>query len=431
MAGEAGIAIAFLMIGMVFGNIIMVYVAMVPFLFLLFSMAYPAMGGLKLARKSRIIKSRLNETVTISTTYTMDSGTGIYAVADPLPEHVGLVSGTNFHVFWNKRKAPIQVSYDVSCTKRGIYTIGPAKIECFHHSGMDQPLTKLDADSTRLIVDPERQNIKKLRDPKLLSSMPVPVGAVSKLGMRTTDFTEIRRYQPGDPYRTINWKATARFQMTADAVPYVNEYEKEGKKTIFIFVDAGAWAGSGPEAEHVFDHMAQAATGIASFYLERNMRVGVYVYNHGKLIVPDGGKRQESRIVRDLFEIRASSSQDSNNGLKMAVKECSGHLFGITPMFIVLTMAGRKNTPDIIEGIKSMRKYSPAAKLPKVTLLHIKGYNLEAKGELQEAGASVLEFDSMRYVRAIKKCGALVVPWDPKTMNLNQLMMSGFGRRKQ
>jgi len=187
-------------------------------------------------------------------------------------------------------KTPVTISYGVECSKRGIYTIGPTHAELFHNSWLERPVSWTDEEATRLIVDPEQQHIKKMRDPRLFSSMPVPVGAVSKLGMRTTDFTEIRSYHPGDSYRAINWKATARFSMSADPKPYVNEYEKEGKKTVFIFVDAGAWAGRGPEADHVFEHIARAASGIASYYLERSMRVGVYVYNYGELIVPDSGK---------------------------------------------------------------------------------------------------------------------------------------------
>ena len=43
----------------------------------------------------------------------------------------------------------------------------------------------------RLIVRPEPVGIRKVRDPRLRSSMPMPSGAVSKLGVRTTDFLEI------------------------------------------------------------------------------------------------------------------------------------------------------------------------------------------------------------------------------------------------
>ncbi|HTY90000.1 MAG TPA: DUF58 domain-containing protein [Methanocella sp.] len=431
MVDEAGFFLAFLIVGIVFGNIIMIYVSLVPFLFLLLSMAYHTKYDITISRNEKVIKARLNETVHVSMTINTNGGTGIYTIYDPLPDHLSLVKGNNFHVYWNDgRKRPVELSYDVEGTKRGIYTLGPAHIECYHNSWIEQPVSSIDEKATRLIVDPERQNIKKMRDPRLLSSMPVPIGAVSKLGQRTTDFTEIRGYRPGDPYRTINWKATARFSMAADQKPYVNEYEKEGKKTVFIFVDAGAWAGHGPEADHVYEHVARAASGIASFYLERNMRVGAYIYNYGELIVPDTGKKQASIILKDLLEIRPGS-RDGDNGLKKAVKECSGHLMGTIPLFIIITMAGSKNARDIIEGIKSMRKYSPGARIPHITLLHIKGYNLEAQGPAEETGASLLEFDNLPYVNTIKKTGALVVQWDPRTSSLSQIMMAGFGRRSR
>jgi len=104
---------------------------------------------------------------------------------------------------------------------------------------------------------------------------------------------------------------------------------------------------------------------------------------------------------------------------------------GTIPLFIVITMAGGKNTRDIIEGIKSMRKYSPGARIPPVTLLHVKGYSLEAQGPSGEAGASLLELDDLQYIHIIKKSGAHVVQWDPRSSSLSQLMMAGFGRRQR
>ncbi len=119
-----------------------------------------------------------------------------------------------------------------------------------------------------------------MRDPRLLSKMPTPMGAQSRLGMKTNDFMDIRPYSHGDPYRSINWKATAKLSGLGQARPLVNEYEKEGKKTVYIFVDAGSWMSLGSSVDNVFEYALQAASGISRFYLERDMKVGVYVY-HG------------------------------------------------------------------------------------------------------------------------------------------------------
>ncbi len=427
MAGEAGIFLAFLTAGIAFGNTILIYLSLVPFFFIVMSMAYRGPADIKVIREEKVIRAHKNEAVTVSVNISTDNGVGIIAVADPLPEHLVLAGGNNFHIYWNDGKGlPVRSSYDIKCAKRGIYNIGPAYVECFHHSWMEQAILQSDEAATRLVIEPEKENIKKMRHLRQHSNLPMPVGAVSKLGMRTTDFTEIRRYQPGDPFRTINWKATARFSMAAGSTPYVNEYEKEGRKTVFIFVDAGTWMSLGSAVDNVFEHAVQAATGIASFYLEKDMRVGVYVYNNGTFILPDSGRKQASLILRSLLEVQVNGK--SENGLKKAVKECSGHLVGINPMFIIVTMAGRENTPDIINGIKSMRKYSPKARVPPITILHINGYRLEASGECEEAGAALLEIDHKRYLKALKKSGAFVAPWDPRTKSLSHLLMVGFRR---
>jgi uncharacterized protein (DUF58 family) len=427
MAGEAGLFLAFMTAGIAFGNTILIYISLVPFFFIIMSLAYRGPVDVKAVREEKVITAHKGEHITVPVTINTDNGAGIIYIADPVPEHLSLAGGNNVHVYWNDGKGlPIRLSYDIICAKRGIYNIGPASIECFHHSWMEQTTFLRDEATTRLVIEPEKENIKKLRHLRQLSSLPMPIGSVSRIGVRTTDFTEIRRYQPGDPYRTINWKATARFSMATDSTPYVNEYEKDGKKTVFIFVDAGTWMGLGPAVDNVFEHAIRAASGIASFYLEKSMRVGVYVYNNGSLVLPDSGRRQASLILRSLLEVQLNGK--SENSLKKAVKECSAHLVGINPMFIVITMAGRENTPDLIDGIKSMRKYSPKARLPPVTILHINGYGLEASGECEEAGAALLEIDHMRYLRALRKAGAFVVPWDPRTKSLSHLLLVGFRR---
>lgn len=431
MADEAGIFLALLIIGIDVGNMALVYISLVSFFFIVFSMAYRKIGVTRIIRMDKLIRAQRNEAIRISVDVEIDRGAGLLVITDPLPEHLDLASGTNFHVHWNDgRGGPIRLSYEVTCTKRGIHSIGPVQAESFHPSWLEQTTFTLDEAATRLIVEPERLNLKKMRDGRLVSSIPMPIGAISKLGVRTTDFTEIRSYRPGDPYRTINWKATARHSTAIDSKPYVNEYEKDGKKTVFIFVDAGAWMNLGSTVDNIFEYAVQAASGIASFYLERDVRVGVYVYNYGRVILPDSGRKQASRILQSLLEVQANGkAENGENGLKAAVKECSGHLVGINPLFIIITMAGKENTRDIIDGMRSMRKYSPNARIPPITVLHITGYSLVASGPPEEIGATLLELEHQRYMRTLKKSGAFVIPWNPKIKSLSHLMMAGFKRR--
>ena len=116
------------------------------------------------------------------------------------------------------------------------------------------------------------------------------------MGIITTDFREIRDYLPGDPYRSINWKATARRAVQyRDSFPKVNEFEREGKKIVWIFLDKSAEMSLGPMIKNPFEYAIQAAACLARFYLERDCKVGLCIYSARgaeKIVFPDVGGRQ-------------------------------------------------------------------------------------------------------------------------------------------
>ena len=64
----------------------------------------------------------------------------------------------------------------------------------------------------------------------MTSRIPMPQGALASMGMTTNDFKEIRSYYPGDPFKSINWKATSRNLIRGEIWPVVNEFQKEGKR---------------------------------------------------------------------------------------------------------------------------------------------------------------------------------------------------------
>ncbi len=338
---EAGAFLIMLVAGIALGNAILVYLSLVPFMFLVFSLASPGPGSVKVARAGDVATTLAGEAVSVSLSLDVGGGAGIVTVADALPEHFQLSDGNNFHVYWHDGSNALPgLSYKVKCTRRGVYDLGPAQIECFQNSWMGHTAFDSEESLYRLIVRPEPVSIRKVRDPRLRSSMPMPSGAVCKLGVRTTDFLEIREYSHGDPYGAINWKATARLSAADNVKPYVNEYEKEGKKTVMIFIDAGQRMSLGSTVDNAFEHAIQAASGLASFYLDRGMRVGVYAYNYGEFILPDTGRKQASRITGSLIDIRLAGNQaadtdspgDDDNCLKRAVLECAGYLFGSNPL---------------------------------------------------------------------------------------------------
>jgi len=65
--------------------------------------------------------------------------------------------------------------------------------------------------------------------------VPMPEGALASMGMTTQEFKELRLYSPGDPFKAINWKVTFEKFGQGQYLACGNEFEKEGKKSVWIF----------------------------------------------------------------------------------------------------------------------------------------------------------------------------------------------------
>lgn len=418
-----------LLAAILFGNVILLYLSIVPLLVTVFAVAFDTPGNVRLERKVNKLSAWVNSTIDMSVKITATKGFGIITVADTLPEHFELVEGNNFRVFWKGfGKLSEELHYKVKCTKRGVYTIGPAKCECRHISSFKQTQMSLSEDSTELIVRQKPLSIRRLRDPRVVSRIPMPLGSTSKMGMMTTDFKEIREYTSGDSYRHINWKATARSANPIRNMPLVNEFEREGKKIVWVFLDGSASMAIGTNVENIFEYALQAVLGLSQFYLARNCHIGLYVYNDGgKCLFPDTGRRQEYKLYKTTLGLDVSTTREP---LVKAVKKCRGHLVGTNPFSIIIANVRKDNLQELLDGVTELKKYSKTiGKEPQVLVLHVNGYSIAAKDYFENAGAVMLDLRNQATIRALRHAGVFVTSWDPKSQSLASLMMLGVKRR--
>jgi uncharacterized protein (DUF58 family) len=237
-----------------------------------------------------------------------------------------------------------------------------------------------------IVVRPRPSSLHRLRDPRVTSRIPMPLGALQPIGVTTTDFKEIREYRDEDQFRHINWKATAKREDTLNSIPFVNDFEKEGRKTVWLFLDAREWMRTGSTIENAFEYAIQATLGISQFYLARNCGVGISFYNYRDEILPDSGRRQSFRIARQLITVETVAARcgiDREVALAEAVESIRGHLRGTSPFFIVITMIGKDNIADLVGGIRAVWKYSPRGVRPQIMVLHVRGYELAVAEECE------------------------------------------------
>ena len=87
-------------------------------------------------------------------------------------------------------------------------------------------------------------------------------------GASTDEFKEIRQYQPGDSFKRINWKASARMA-TLGNLPLVNELEPETRRAVWIFLDVANHMDVGVPLANPLESTVEAAGTLAQYYLSR------------------------------------------------------------------------------------------------------------------------------------------------------------------
>lgn len=414
-----------LVVGIFLGNVLIVLLSLIPMLFVVLSLLYHSPTRMSMSRPIPRLNAYINEDVTVSSELSVHDGIGIVTVGDYLPAHFRIAEGNNFRVFWKSgRPLRVPMQYTVECTKRGVYAIGNSNIESINFAGIEENVIVPANQPVELLVQQRPMDLRKMRDPRLLSRVPMPLGAASKLGSITTDFKELREYRQGDPFRHINWKASVRNADLEISNPLVNEYEREGQQVVWIFLDASETMSVGSSVENAFEHGIRAANGLSQFYLARNCRVGLKAFNSGRQILPDVGRRQRAMISKLLLGVEMTKLRGM---LRDDVRGCRGHLVGSSPLFIVITMVRPDNVEELRTGIREMRLSSGPRS--KVLVLHVDGNGLIPTNEAEEAGTMAANLLSLSSLRSLAVAGTTVVPWNPRRQTLNDMMLKGMRRK--
>ena len=138
----------------------------------------------------------------------------------------------------------------------------------------------------------------------------------SRLRGRGLNFEELRRYQPGDDIRTIDWKVTAR---TRD--PYVRVYSEEKDRQVLLVVDQRMNMFFGTRQKLKSVTAAELAAVGAWRAVDVGDRVGAVIFNDTDVatIKPQRSKATVMRILRAIVQknhaLHADSEVDHSPGM--------------------------------------------------------------------------------------------------------------------
>jgi len=195
-------------------------------------------------------------------------------IYDAIPEVFDLVLGENFIVTQLNPRQTITYGYVVRIPIRGLFEIGPTKVIIRDRMGFYATEGEIKT-KTEILVYPSYEDIKKLDMIGKKRQLGLLFGFHrTKLKGMGMDFWGIRKYQTGDAFKFIDWKAFSR-----SGKMMVREYESEENIRVLVLVDSSASMGAGLPRNTKLEYAIRSAVLLIHLAFEKKDLVGLCVYD--------------------------------------------------------------------------------------------------------------------------------------------------------
>jgi uncharacterized protein (DUF58 family) len=121
---------------------------------------------------------------------------------------------------------------------------------------------------------------------------------------RGMTFSEVREYQYGDDFRSVDWNVTARFNH-----PFVKVFEEERELTVMLLLDISGSGDFGTQSRFKSTMITEIAALLSFSAIQNNDKVGVIMFTDQieRFIPPKKGRRHILKIIRELIDFKPSS----------------------------------------------------------------------------------------------------------------------------
>lgn len=119
-----------------------------------------------------------------------------------------------------------------------------------------------------------------------------------------TDFRQLRDYRQGDSQRSIDWKATARYQK-----PITREYQEERDQQVIFLLDTGRRMLSKDGNTSHFDHALNAILTLSFIAQKQGDAVGLMTFGREqRWLAPHKGRVGLDRILAGIYDLQADET---------------------------------------------------------------------------------------------------------------------------
>lgn len=217
----------------------------------------------------------------------------VAAEASGIPASAGLAAGEQ-----------LETTYQLTVDQRGQHAFGDVVVRWASPLGLWERQRRYEVPATVRVYP----DFGRLRDAALTGRRTderVPVRSRRRPGGEN-EFQRLRPYVPGDEYRHIDWKATAR------RGEYITrEFGQESNQNLIFLLDCGRLMTAQSGSLTAFDHALNAAILLGQRALRHGDRVGLLAFDSRPRVwlAPRAGKRSAGRLIRGTYDLFPSSEE--------------------------------------------------------------------------------------------------------------------------
>jgi len=319
-------------------------------------------------------------------------------VIDQTPDGLEIIEGKNHLLTKLNPKESIEIEYTVN-GPRGFYHFQGIEVKASDTLQIRTHCTFVHTDE-RIFVQPAQIRMDRLtirpRNTRVYAGY-IP----ARTGGAGVEFFGVREYQPGDPLRWVNWRASAR----ANQKFFINEFEQERVVDVGVILDTRQRSEIVLEnGKSLFEFSVQAAAALAEAFLRDGNRVGLLLY--GTILdwtLPDYGKIQRERILKRLATAQVGESLvfDELENLPTRLLPPRSQIIFISPL--------QNSDINVIVGLRA-RGYSVMVISPNPIAFELKSF--PSNDQKIQLATHLAALERVLVFKKLQQAGIQVLDWN-------------------
>lgn len=186
--------------------------------------------------------------------------------------------------------------YTLTPKERGVYSFGQLHLFIASPLGLVRRRCTFELEQD-VQVYPSFINLRKVQIETQGGTQDAGRHRLRRTGL-SLEFEQIKDYVPGDDYRTINWKASAR-----KGQPMVNTYVEERSQPIYCVVDKGRLMKFPFEGMTLLDYAINASLALINVALSRQDKAGLITFSRkvDQFLPADRKASQMETVLETLY----------------------------------------------------------------------------------------------------------------------------------